>query len=232
MSFGFKQFTVDDSQCGMKISTDGVLLGAWVTAPVGSAHVLDVGTGSGLIAMMIAQRALEADIVAVDIDEGAVNDARSNFLSCPFANRLNVRLCDFTSMEDGDYDLIVSNPPFFTSGETSPEKRRAAARHVSSLGYVSLIERASAMLTDDGRLAMILPAEVEEDVVFNAELARLKVARLCRVQTVAGKPSRRFMVELSRHDITPTIDTLTIRDPHGCPTPEYMALTADFYLNF
>ena len=235
MAFSFKQVHVEDTHCGMKISTDGVLLGAWTRTPPPSAHILDVGAGSGLIALMLAQRCPSAHITALELDLNAVTDLSSNIQSSPWADRIEAVQGDFqtfTPQEDILYDLIVSNPPFFDTGIVSPDTSRAGARHRAGLDYRSLIANAHNLLSADGSLAMIVPAECESDLVLHAELARLNVSRLCHVITRPGKSAKRLLVQLDRHPGHCSDSRLTIRDVHDQWTPEYIALTKDFYLNF
>lgn len=234
--FRFKQFGLSDTRSGMKIGTDGVLLGAWTLPPFSASSVLDVGAGCGLISLMLAQRYPEARISAVEIDAGACADCRDNIASSPWLCRVEVIETDFidyarTTTEK--FSLIVSNPPFFSSGALSPEEKRASARHEASLSYASLIGLCPGLITPTGILAMIAPAEREEDIIFTAEMKGLKLKRLCRVCSVEGKPPVRVMFEFSPADtLRPEITTLFIRSAGGEFSPEYIQLTKDFYLHF
>ncbi len=233
MSFTFKQFHIDDAHCAMKISTDGVLLGAWIDVD-DVRRVLDVGTGSGLIALMMAQRFENATIAAVEIMEDAVSDAYENVANSPWSNRINIHCCDFMDYhDDKPYDLIVSNPPFFDTAVKSLDMARASARHANkSLSYCSLIERATAMLAPRGSLAMVLPAEYEDDMIFRAELAKLYIRRICRVVSVTGKKPLRLLCQLSPTPGNSESSTLIIRDTLGNFTEDYRRLTQSFYLKF
>ena len=217
----------------MKISTDGVLLGSWVRLPEGDCEVLDAGAGSGLISLMLAQRSPKARITALEIDRGAVDDIIYNVEASPWPGRIEPVCGDFAGyVTESGFDLIVSNPPFFESELKSPVAERAGARHVASMGYRTLIGRASELLKPNGSLSMILPADTESDVIFEAELHRMRVSRLCRVQTVEGRAASRIMIQLERHECKPRFETLSIRRVDGSWTREYMDLTGEFYLNF
>lgn len=229
-TFRFKQFGLSDRRCGMKIGTDGVLLGAWARLAVPSGRVADIGAGSGLIALMMAQRYPQADITAVEIDCDACADAADNFAASPFAERILLRNESFAA-HSGRYDLVVSNPPFFTTGELSPERARAAARHGGELSPSGLIERAHDMLAPGGRLAMITPADMADDIIYRAALVRIYPRRICAVTTRAGKDAVRILWEMGAEDGPCEQTSLTLRDADNHPTPEYELLTGDFYLN-
>ena len=229
-TFRFKQFAVLNDRTAMKVGTDGVLLGAW--CPVQGAHrVLDVGTGCGVIALMIAQRNSEAVITGIDIDEGAIEEAGLNFANSPWGERLTATLADFNGLKGSDrYDLIVSNPPYFTDSLLPPDASRTLARHTCSLTYRQLIEGATRLLTSDGSLAMISPTDAEGDIIEAATFASLPVRRITRVIPVEGAAPKRTLWLLSRRDIPYTEDTLTITHTDGSFTQEYINLTKEFYL--
>ncbi len=235
MAFTFKQFHCDDKRCGMKISTDGVLLGAWAGCS-GKKHIADIGAGSGLISLMLAQRFPESKIAAIEIDPDACDDARDNIAASKWAEHIDVHCCDFSVWQKSlstKFDALVSNPPFFISELHSPTASRALARHSDSgLSYGALIDLASKSLNDDGILAMILPAEFEDDVIFHAELNKLKLHRLCRVHSNTNKPALRILIELGNKDIPQQISRLDIYDEQGQYTSEYQELTHEFYLKF
>ena len=158
--FQFKQFTIHQQHCAMKVGTDGTLLGSWASAPAGACRILDVGTGTGLIALMMAQRFPEARVTGIDIDTDAVGQASENALESPFKERIMIREGDVTRMEDTDgFDAIVCNPPFFDRSLTCPDQQRTEARHTVSLTYRQLMESAFRLLKDDGRLSVIIPSD-------------------------------------------------------------------------
>lgn len=229
--FRFKQFEVLNDRTAMKVGTDGVLLGAW--CPVeGARRVLDVGTGCGVIALMIAQRNSQATICGIDIDHDAVEEAAINFANSPWSSRLTACECDFNCRQEhaGQYDLIVSNPPYFIDSLLPPDAARTMARHTQTLTYGQLIEGASRLLTDDGTLALISPTEAESAIIEAATFASLPVRRLTRVISKLGSAPKRILWTLSRYSTDFVEDTLTISKPDGTFTEEYVALTGAFYL--
>lgn len=219
----------------MKIGTDGVLLGAWSEGVGGTGSALDIGSGCGLISLMIAQRFPAYEIDGVELSDAACQDCRSNFESSPWGGRLNVINEDFTKMDFSGrrYDLIVSNPPFFVTGEKALLKDRSLARHESTLTYKAILERSRGLLKPDGRLSLIAPIEREEEIIFDGEMLGLKVIRLCRVAPTEGRRFRRIMAEFSLSDDKPmSITKLALRNPDNTYTREYINLTKDFYINF
>ena len=228
--FRFKQFAVINDRTAMKVGTDGVLLGSW--CPVkGVKHVLDVGTGCGVIALMIAQRNASAFITGIDIDHDAIEEATLNFKASPWSERLTAIEGDFNELQVPDnYDLIVSNPPYFTNGVLPAGDARTQARHTGTLSYRQLIEGAAHLLTDDGTLALITPTDAEGDIIEAATFASMPVRRLTRVIPVEGATPKRTLWILSRRDMTYREDTLTIAYRNGAFTSDYIALTGAFYL--
>jgi len=229
-TFRFKQFEVLNDRTAMKVGTDGVLLGAW--CPVDSVkRCLDVGTGCGVIALMIAQRNHQAFIEGIDIDHNAIEEASINFERSPWNDRLVAKVCDFNeiAVQDG-YDLVVSNPPFFTNGVLPTGDARTNARHTQSLTYRQLIEGASRLLGGHGMLAFISPVEAESEIVEAATFSSLPVRRLTRVVPVEGAVPKRILWLLTRHGINYHEDELTIAHSDGNFTSEYRALTGAFYL--
>ena len=228
--FRFKQFAVKNDLTAMKVGTDGVLLGAW--CPVGGARrVLDVGTGCGVIALMIAQRNATAVIDAIDIDDDAIGEAEYNFANSPWGERLTARHEDFNSMDGSErYDLIVSNPPYFTNGVLPTGDARTMARHTGSLTYSQLIEGAARLLTYDGSLALISPTDAEGLIIEAAAFASLPVRHLTRVIPTEGAEPKRTLWQLTRRAIPYREEEMTIASSDGTFTSEYIALTGDFYL--
>ena len=246
--FRFKRFEVANSLSAMKVGTDGVLLGAWADVPEesvgrsvggttdgdGGAHmrVLDVGTGSGLIALMMAQRFPEARITGIDIVEEACAEARRNADDSPWSDRIDIVCADFgkytTSVDVGPFDAVVSNPPFFKTDLKAPDLSRRLARHGAGLDYALIMNAcAKDLLSPGGALSMVSPADREEDIIFDMELSGLKLTRLTRVWTkaAASAPSR-LLWEMRRTKTAspPIVDNLLIG------SDEYKTLTGDFYL--
>lgn len=222
--FAFKRFAIDQSGCAMKVGTDGVLLGAWCDCS--GRRILDAGTGSGLIALMLAQRNACAEIDAVEIDPAAAECARGNVAASPWSDRVEVicaALQDFFT--DRRYDLLVSNPPYFSETLLSPDPARAAARHNCSLPYRELISAALRLLASDGRLSLILPAGEMPAFSLQASAAGLHLLRRCEVATKPDAAPKRVMSEWGRADAAAELSRITIGDD------EYRRLTCDFYLD-
>ena len=233
----------------MKVGTDGVLLGAW--CPVDSLasssnsfrsfrsfkgfKVLDVGTGSGLIALMLAQRMPEAKITAIDIDSGAVEQAKHNFELSPWAERLD---CQQTALQDlageGIYDLIVSNPPYFQDSLKNPDTQRAMARHTDTLSYEELLAHSARLLTEDGILALVLPIEAEQSIIALAQTHNLYPTHITHVYPKPGKAAKRLLIAFSILPIanspSPIANSLTLESETSPRSEEYKELTKEFYL--
>lgn len=231
--FNFKKFSVNDALCAMKVGTDGVLIGAWADVE-GAKHILDMGTGSGLIALMVAQRNEEALIEAIDIDEGAVLQARSNIEASPWRERIVVAHSDANSYTSSQrFDHIVSNPPFFTTTLLSPDERRAMARHCSTLTYDDIVTAAECLLMPGGRLSLILPTS-EAAQFRRVAFERLWLSRETTVLTRKGDQPKRTMMEfvLCEEPLMPRVDTLEIYDVNGTYSDKYRQLTKEYYLKF
>ena len=222
MSFRFKQFFIDDSRCAMKVGTDGVLLGAW--APNGT-RILDVGTGSGLIARMLMQRFPEAQVEGIDIDEQAVAQA--------IQNGVNSYVSRVQNWQAEQYDLIVSNPPYFQNSLKNPDKGREMARHTDTLSYEDLAHHSARLLTENGQLALILPAQAETEIRQLAATEGLYLTHVTRVYSKEGKPAKRVLMAFEktslRHDDI-TFDSLVLEDEKGGRSAAYSELCRDFYL--
>lgn len=226
VTFRFKQFSVRNSLAAMKVGTDGVLLGAWADAE-GCRTALDVGTGCGLIALMLAQRYRTVTVTAIDIVEEAVEEAIANFKASPWAERLSAHTADINSFEsaDGLFDLIVSNPPFFTTTLHSPDSAREAARHGVNLTPTRLLTLCRPLLADNGRLCMIIPADMRHEMEFHSRLNGMYPSRRTDVRTKATAPSRRTLWEFRPGDGPTATNELLLG------SDEYHALTSPFYLH-
>ena len=234
-SFRFKQFEVQHDLCAMKVGTDGVLLGAWT--PLKDAHsILDVGTGSGLIALMCAQRVknLDCSVVAIDIDEGAVSQANINIQNSPWKDRIEVVKTDFLSMnEDRKFDVIVCNPPFFVESLKCPDAARSMARHTDSLPLEELIGKASRLLTTNGLFSVVLPYDHYNLFVTAAISYGLSLSKLMLVHTVQGKAPKRVLMCFKKSKVDePKEEHLVITGGDGKHTSDFIFLTRDFYLAY
>ncbi|MBE6318552.1 MAG: methyltransferase domain-containing protein [Bacteroidales bacterium] len=233
--FRFKQFGINDSECAMKIGTDGVLLGAWTNIEQ-SHNILDVGSGSGLISLMIAQRS-SASITGIEIDKCAAKQSIENINDSPWSNRISIINSDFIkwasiSHNINKFDHIVSNPPFFNNGPISTFQSRAIARHNNSLGYEQLIKLSKRLLTDDGKLSIISPIERKDDIIFYSELEQMFISRLTNVYSKEGGKITRILWEFSKIKCATEYASLSIRNINNSFSQEYVNLTTEFYLNF
>lgn len=231
--FQFKQFKVEQGKTAMKVGTDGVLLGAW-TSVCDAASILDVGTGTGLIALMLAQRTTSAHIMAIDIDANAVEQATENSAQSPWSNRIEVATADFNHFRVGEseqFDLIVSNPPYFKQSLKPPTKSRSLARHDHTLSHEVLIENSIRLLKERGRLSVILPY-VEGSVFIALAAAKgLFCARKTNVFATPNAEVKRLLLEFSKAKVKMEEDNLVIEEGgRHAYSKEYLELTREFYL--
>lgn len=239
--FRFKQFTVWHNKCAMKVGTDGVLLGSWCPLPSQidrGIRVLDIGTGSGLIALMIAQRLYERkdifSIYGIDIDNNAVEQSHINFQQSPWAEQLKSVACtlqDYNAEEP--FDLIVSNPPYFQNSLKNPDNARATARHTETLSYQELISHSAALLAREGVLALVLPIEAEQEIMALADEYQLRATDITYVHSKPGKDAKRILIALTKRSKS-TIGVISkhfyIESENAPRSDEYQAITREFYL--
>lgn len=227
--FTFKQFEVRQDACAMKVGTDGVLLGAWAS---GGKRILDIGTGTGLIAMMMAQRFADATVVAIDIDHGSCLQAIENVENSVYKERIEVQeksLQDFHTEQN--FDCIVSNPPFFQNSLRNPDQQRATARHADALPYRVLFACVASLLTDDGVFSAVIPADSANDFIAEAYLHGLTTLRRCDIRTTARKQPRRCLLAFTKKVGNTTEHTeQVLQQADGQRSEWYSALTADFYI--
>lgn len=226
----------------MKVGTDGVLLAAWAFDGLDVTRdytALDVGCGTGVMSLIMAQRFQRAIVTGVDIDDDAAAEAMENFHLSPWDGRLTAFHGDFLMMPEdesaGRYDLIICNPPFFTNGALAPDASRRCARHQESLTFATFFKGAARLLREGGRVAVVAPAEAEQELLFEAALCGLSPLRLTRVKTVERKPFRRVLLEceLSGGGCRQLmVSQLLIMSPDGTHGEEYVRLVAPFYLKF
>lgn len=250
--FRFKKFEIKNDASAMKVNTDGVLLGA--TAPISATckNVLDIGTGTGLIALMLAQRLADGngqhitdiDITGIDIEPKAAAEAAENFQASPWAESITAMHCslkEFEAQLNGVrlFDLIVSNPPYYDSSLVNPDGRKAMARHTDTLSYREILDFAKERLSSEGILSLILPADQEMPLLRYARMCGLFPARILRIKTVERKKPARIIVNFSKERTAPANgqgqgceheDELILMEK-GKYTLKYISLVKDFYLN-
>ena len=257
-NFRFKQFEIEQDRCAMKVGTDGVLLGAWAQ---GGRRILDIGSGTGLISLMMAQRFPEAEVVGIDMDADACGQARENVMASPFRDRVEIECCrlqDFGGASEaaealetaeaseaaeasgttetlkaaGVFDAIVSNPPFFVDSLKNPDSKRMMARHTDSLPFRDLFAGVKRLLSDDGIFSAIVPVEVVEQFVAESCILGFYLIRKCGVKTVERKQPKRFMLSFAKHRISPYEEHVeTMMDSQGNRSEWYRKITEEFYLS-
>ncbi len=232
--FNFKQFTVQQDKCAMKIGTDGVLLGAWCPVDNNPFSVLDIGAGIGILSLMLAQRSNAEQIDALEIDEDAYEQCVENFENSPWSDRLfcfHAGLDEFVDEPEDEYDLIISNPPFYSENYKTDDSQRDLARFQDALPFEELIEAADLLLSENGIFAVIIPYKEEErfiDLCAQVELFPVKVTRVKGTHTT---PIVRSLLAFKRYELSVlTADELVIEISRHEYTNEYIELTKDFYL--
>lgn len=234
--FRFKHFNCHHGKSSMKIGVDAVLIGAW--ADVTGKQILDVGTGCGVIALMCAQRNQAASIFAIDIDFDSIIEAKGNFVRSPWSDRIRVTFDDFINHSDNipgsNYDLIISNPPYFNSGITDPDTPRLVARHQAQLCPDALIRYSRKMLSEKGRLAMIVPLQQKSNLIEFGSNHGMYIRRFCEVRDYPGAPVKRIMLEFATEgsEYPEGTELIMFKAPFGEPTDNYRELCKDFYLKF
>lgn len=231
-NFQFKQFTVRQQLCGMKVGTDGTLLGAWAQAPEGKGRILDIGTGTGLIALMMAQRFPETVVTGIDIDAGAIAQAQENVMNSPFSDRISIQQMDAIKLEDDcGFDAIVCNPPYFVDSLTCPDEQRTLARHTVSLTYEGLSNAAYRLLKKDGYFSVVVPADCESRMEIAARLEGFFPSRICLIKTTPQKNPKRQLIEFRKHPVYKVdIYEGIIEISPNVRSTWYQELTQDFYI--
>ncbi|WP_262503385.1 tRNA1(Val) (adenine(37)-N6)-methyltransferase [Xylanibacter ruminicola] len=231
-SFQFKQFTINQERCAMKVGTDGTLLGAWANAPERPCRILDIGTGTGLLALMMAQRYPEASVVGIDIDKDAAMQAQENVGASPFSDRITIIHGDATKIEDKEeFDAIVCNPPYFVDSLICPKDQRTLARHTVSLTYEQLMGTAYKLLKNDGVFSIVVPTENNDAIESAAAFAGFLISRICMIKTTPNKLPKRQLIEL-RKVRTEDLDfkEVILEEVHNQRSEWYFELTKEFYL--
>ena len=226
--FTFKRFTVSHAKCAMKVGTDGVLLGAWAR---GGRRILDVGTGSGLVAMMMAQRFVDAEVTAIDIEPGACLQARENVAASSFADRVSVVEAPLQTFRGGEYDAIVCNPPFYAGTLDSKTAERTMARSAATLPFADLFSHAARLLACGGELSVVIPSALRREFDSEAALSGLYPRRACNIRTVPHKPISRCLLAYG------TSPAAEVEESEECLNNAdmtrslwYSCLTEEFYL--
>lgn len=229
-SFRFKQFSVSNVRSALKVGTDAVLLGAALTLRPEDRCALDLGTGTGVIALMAAQRGPQLHITGIDIDEASALEAAENFANSPWAERLTALHQDALNFRaEHRFDVIFSNPPYFESSLKNPDRREATARHNDTLSLSSICRLASELLGEHGRLSLILPADTLLNLRRIAASWGLFPFRILMIHTTEKKPAKRVIVEFSRQKTEVEEEKLVLLSS-GEKTDEYINLTQEFYL--
>lgn len=238
--FTFKKFTIIQDKCAMKVGTDGVLLGAWAASGMEATRVekvLDIGTGTGLIALMMAQRLPHASVTGIDIDKDAAKQAMENVESSPFSQNINIlhkSLQEFVEEQNSEYcdagnkltfDAIVCNPPYFDNSLTCPDPKRTTARHNSTLPFCTLMQGAKILLADEGCFSLVIPSEYRQKIEDEAIFSGMTLAKRTAVITKKGKKPKRYLLEFC-HWRRPFEERVL-----SLESDEYRLLTADFYLS-
>jgi len=241
--FSFKQFNIKQDRCAMKVGTDGVLLGAWTPLINNPYSILDIGTGTGLIALMLAQRShaehpsqqgeLAKQIDAIEIDDNAYEQATENFENSPWNDRLycyHAGLDEFVDEVEEEFDLIVSNPPFYTDEYKSGDEQRDIARFTDSLPFEELIEAADFFLSINGIFSVIIPFKEEGKFITLCQERGLFPLKITRVKGTPTTEIKRSLLAFTRIEQAPLIDELVIETARHQYTPEYITLTKAFYI--
>ena len=231
--FSFKQFFVNQDRCAMKIGTDGVLLGAWTPLINNQFNVLDIGAGTGILSLMLAQRSNAEQIDAIEIDEDAYEQCVENFEASPWGDKLfcfHAGLDEFVDEPEDEYDLIISNPPFYTDDYKSDNVSRDLARFEDALPFEELIEAAALLLSDNGIFSVIIPYKEEERFVAMCKELDLFPLKMTRVKGTPTSEIKRSLLAFCRMEQTPLIDELVIEISRHNYTSEYIELTKEFYL--
>ena len=227
--FSFRQFSISQDRCAMKVGTDGVLLGAW--AP-GGQRILDVGTGTSLIALMMAQRFPTSHVVGIDVDDEACLQAVENVENSPFSDRVKIvksSLQEFLVEES--FDAIVSNPPYFVNSLKNPDARRTLARHTDSLSFDDLFRGVGRLLSEYGVFSIIIPTDALEQMLLNACHYGFYVSRQVAVKTVERKLPKRYLISFRRQPTECVVEEIKVMtDSEGNRSTWFDALTREFYL--
>jgi len=231
MVFHYQQFDINQSHAAMKVGTDSDLLG---TLGAGGNHILDIGTGTGVLSLMYAQRYPDAHITAVEIDENAIIDARQNFDASPFRERITLRHISFQNYlkeaEKSQFDSVVCNPPYFDKSLECPDNSRTRARHTSSLPFPTLVRGAYDLLQSEGLFSVCIPPEVLTDFCAECLHAGFTLQDIFRIQTTPKRPVKRIVLVHRKGFSTTREHTFCMLNPDGSRSPWYLKLMSEFHL--
>ena len=232
-AFTFKRFAVEQDRCAMKVGTDGVLLGAWAQVPE-NAHILDIGTGTGLVALMLAQRYPAANVLAVEIEPEAATQAAENVENSPFSERIKVLCADARTLSDNEkFDCIVCNPPYFDETLKSPDSARATARHNDTLTLQDLLQTSAKLLKTNGSLQLILPTATAKRLIDLAKTDAFALERATHIFPTPQSSEKRTLLHFFRGNRSDfTENSLVIELERHIYSDAYKRLTHDFYLKF
>ncbi len=231
MGFTFKQFHIEQDQCAMKVGTDGVLLGSWAN---GGEHILDIGTGTGLLALMMAQRFEKSLIDAIEIEENAYQQAVQNVAKSVFKNKINIihsSLQNFAKSNINQYDSIICNPPYFVNSLKNNEKSKTIARHNDSLPFKELISLAYKLLKTEGTLSLVLPVNIFPLIETEAVIYGFFLNRKISIKTTEKKQPKRVLVEYKKEPTQIETSTEYLLNQNGEKSIWYQQLTNIFYIN-
>lgn len=232
-TFQFKKFTVNQDRCAMKIGTDGVLLGAWCPTNNNPISILDIGAGTGILSLILAQRSHAEQIDAIEIEENAFEQCVENFESSPWGDRLfcfHAGLDEFMEEPEDQYDIIISNPPFYNEDYKTDNEQRDLARFQDALPFEDLVEAAHLLLSENGIFSVIIPFKEEEKFTTLAKDWDLFPFKITRVKGTPTTEIKRSLLAFSRIKKEAETDELIIENARHQYTEDYIALTKDFYL--
>jgi len=231
--FQFKKFTINQDRCAMKVGTDGVLLGAWCPIDNNPFSILDIGAGTGILSLILAQRSNAVQIDAIEIDENAFEQCVENFESSPWGDRLfcyHAGLDEFMEEPEDEYDLIISNPPFYNEDYKTENEQRDLARFSDALPFKDLVEAVNLLLSENGIFAVIIPFKEEEKFIALAKDFELHPFKITRVKGTPTTEIKRSLLAFSKTQKQTLVDELIIEMARHQYTEEYIDLTKDFYL--
>ncbi len=230
--FQFKQFTIQQDKCALKVGTDGVVLGAWASVE-GARRILDIGTGTGLLSLIAAQRNPTAWIDAVEIDDASAEQAAENLGTSRWSERMRVHRMDVRRMKSAEqYDLVLCNPPFYAGEMDSPDVRKGLAKHSGELTFADLIDAVVRLIASDGRFACIIPLNREGELLDLALGADLHLVRKCTLCYLEARPPKRVLLELSPSKVAMQDEELVVELRPGVFSDAYRALLSALMLKF